>query len=136
VNSRAHVALWLSALVAVGAIIVAILAYARHEIGIVSVRPARLVSSVEFRDFVNGPMGYYSSMFSGVFYAGSDDTCDYIAVRHGRFTVGAFKLRRGEVQIKNRMSLTSNETNWVDVTREFPPPAPPEEMKAARSQEH
>jgi hypothetical protein len=127
--------LWLSTLAGIGAIIVAVLAYAEHEMGVVGVQSAKRVTAVELKNFVDGPMGHYSSMFSGVFYAGSDEACDYIAARHGRFTVGAFKLRRGEVQIRNRMSLTSNERDWLDITREFPSPAPSGDIKPDKLQD-
>lgn len=73
-------------------------------------------------DYVNSPMGRYSSWFSGVFYVGSDDEFDYITLRHGKSTVKAFKTKRGELNIKHRTKTDADYKKWIDITEMFPVP--------------
>lgn len=75
----------------------------------------------QVKDYVNSPMGRYSSWFSGVFYAGTDDTFDYIAVKHGSNTVKVFKLKKGDLGVKQQMRINA-EKKWVNITSMFPPP--------------
>jgi hypothetical protein len=66
-------------------------------------------------------MGYYASIFGGVFYVGSNDSFDYVALKHGRLAVYAYKTPRGDVAIERRMQITSDEKKWVNLARAFPP---------------
>ena len=76
----------------------------------------------QVREYVYSPMGYYASMFSGVFYAGSDSESDYIAIKHGKSTVKMFKIKRGEIDLKDRTTVQTSDKKWVDITNLFPPP--------------
>ena len=112
---------WLFGAVVTGSVILAI-AYLLHERSVARLRSAELVTGERLREIINGPEGYGASAFTGVFYAGSDDHCDYIAIRHGDLGVRVFKTRRGEVDLKHRMRINSDEQAWVDVTNRFPSP--------------
>lgn len=74
------------------------------------------------KEYVNGPMGHYSTWFSGVFYIGSDKELDYVAIKHGRETVKVFKMKRGELNVEHYMKIAGNDKKWVDITRMFPSP--------------
>jgi hypothetical protein len=74
----------------------------------------------QVKEYVNSPMGRYSSWFSGVFYAGTDHESDYVAVKHGTNTVKVFKIKRGELGIKQRMRTNVDEKKWVNITQMFP----------------
>jgi hypothetical protein len=67
-------------------------------------------------------MGYYASLFEGAFYVGSDDSFDYVAVKHGRFAIYAFKTQRSDIAIGHRMKITTDERKWVNLEEVFPPP--------------
>jgi len=74
------------------------------------------------KEYVNSPMGYYSSWFSGVFYVGSDDEFDYVAIKHAKTTVKVFKMKRGELSLERRMKTNADDKKWIDITKMFPAP--------------
>ena len=86
------------------------------------VTSAKTVTEQQLKDAVYGPTGYYASLFKGVFYVGSDDHFDYIALMHGRSTVKVFKTRQGDMSIEHRMKIAADEKRWVDITWAFPVP--------------
>jgi hypothetical protein len=75
----------------------------------------------QVKEYVNSPMGRYSSWFSGVFYAGTDEAFDYVAIKHEAKTVKMFKVKKGEVGVKQQMKTIADEKKWVDITQMFPP---------------
>ena len=85
-------------------------------------KKAKSANVKQVKDYVNSPMGRYSSWFSGIFYAGTDDAFDYVAVKHGSSTVKVFKLKKGDLGVKQQMRVTADEKKWVDITAMFPPP--------------
>lgn len=97
-------------------------AYARRVQVAVSLKSAEVTSAQRLEGTVNGPIGRFSSLFRGVFYAGSDDGSDYFVILHGKVTVQAFKMRRGDLRVQHQMQLTADERKWVDITRAFPEP--------------
>ena len=103
-------------------ILLAAIAYVLHESSVAYIRSAQLLTGRKLREIINGPEGYYASAFRGVLYVGSDDQCDYFAISHGDLGVRVLKARRGEVDLKHRMKITSDEKSWLDVTNQFPPP--------------
>jgi|ERR1700675_252192 len=81
----------------------------------------------QVKEYVNGPMGHYSTRFSGIFYIGSDNEFDYVAIKyvaikHVKNTVKVFKIRRGELGVKHYMKIDANDKKWVDITGMFPLP--------------
>ena len=86
---------------------------------VVDWRTARLTNVEDLKKHVNSPSGYYSTLFEGVFYSGTDDNFDYIVLsRHLDFDV--FKIRAGELDFVPRMKLRQNQKNWINVTDRFP----------------
>ena len=80
-------------------------------------------------------MGHQASLFRGAFYAGSDDNFDYVAIKHGKFAIYAYKTPRGDKDVGRRMKVTTDEKRWVDLTGCFPvfsddPPNPGDAMPA------
>ncbi len=67
-------------------------------------------------------MGRYSSWFSGVYYAGTDDAFEYVAVKHGSNTVKVFKMKKGDLGVKQQMTVNTDEKKWMNITSMFPPP--------------
>lgn len=88
----------------------------------VDLKHAESADLKQVKDYVNGPMGHYSTWFSGVFYVGSDIEFDYIAIKHGKNTVKAFKIKRGELGVKHHMKITASDEKWVNITGMFPLP--------------
>ena len=88
--------------------------------GSVDWRRAESADLKHVKEYANSPMGHYSSWFSGVFYAGTDDDFDYVAIKHGSNTIKVFKLKRGDLGVKRRMRITADEDKWADITRMFP----------------
>ncbi len=74
----------------------------------------------QVKEYVNSPMGRYSSWFSGVFYAGTDESFDYVAIKHGPKTVKIFKVKKGKLGVKQEMKTSGDEKKWVDITQMFP----------------
>ena len=77
------------------------------------------------KEYVNSPMGRYSSWFSGVFYVGSDGGFDYIAIKlaktteNGKSTVKVFKTKRGELKLERRTKTDVDDKEWLDITKMF-----------------
>lgn len=94
--------------------------YGRRVQIYLSLGSAKPVSLQELRDLVYGPMGYNASLFQGAFYVGSDSSSDYVAIKHGRLAIYAFKTPRGDVTTGSRMEVTADEKKWVDLTGCFP----------------
>lgn len=94
---------------------------ARHIQASLSLGSATAVSSQQLKAIVYGPMGHYASIFGGVFYAGSNDSFDYVALKHGSLAIYAYRMPRGDVALQRRMQVTSDEKKWVDLARAFPP---------------
>jgi hypothetical protein len=88
----------------------------------VELKKAEVADLRQVQEYVNGPMGRYSSQFGGVFYAGSDRTHDYIAIKHGPRPVKVFKMGQGELRVEHRVVADGDATKWVDVTKMFPAP--------------
>jgi hypothetical protein len=88
----------------------------------VELKKAEAADLKHVQEYVNSPMGRYSSQFGGVFYAGSDDTHDYIAIKHGPRPVKVFKTGQGELRVEHRMAADGDAAKWVDVTSLFPAP--------------
>jgi len=117
VHWRKYVLRLLLGLFGTGAILFVVFNYGWRVQAAVKLRSAEAVSGPELTEVVNGPMGLYASLFKGVFYVGSDDSFDYIAIKHGRLTAKALKVRRGNVAgIEHRMNITADEKKWVDLT--------------------
>ncbi|HXN49395.1 MAG TPA: hypothetical protein VN893_22265 [Bryobacteraceae bacterium] len=76
-----------------------------HERRVAEFRSAQLVTSEKLRQIIDGPAGYGAGAFTGVFYAGSDENCDYLALRYGDLGVRVLKAQRGAVDLKHRMSI-------------------------------
>lgn len=83
---------------------------------------AIVFTAKELNDYVYGPMGYYSTVFSGVYYAGSDSKFHYFVIRHNRKSVKFVKLTLENYHIGNPIKLDSDKKKWIDVTHEFPFP--------------
>ena len=92
------------------------------SMGSVDSKGAEVVNLKHLKDHVYSPVGYYSSLFAGIFYVGSDDEFDYLVIRHGKKTVKTFKIKRDELSIKLRMKIESSEKKWVNITPMFPFP--------------
>jgi len=88
----------------------------------VDLKHAETADLKHVKEYVNGPMGHYSTWFSGIFYAGSDSEFDYVTIKHGKGTVKVFKIKRGELGVKHHMKIDANEKKWLDVTGMFPLP--------------
>jgi hypothetical protein len=73
----------------------------------------------QVNQYVNGPMGRYSSLFEGVYYAGTDNAFDYVAIKHRSSSVKMFKLQRGNLDVKEQMKVNGDEKKWVDITGMF-----------------
>ena len=86
----------------------------------VDLRHAESADLKHVKQYVNRPMGRYSSLFSGVFYVGSDNEFDYVAIRRGKYSEKLFKMKRGELTIEHYMKIAGNDKKWVDVTGMFP----------------
>ena len=84
---------------------------------------SEVVSLDQLKVYVYGPIGYYSTQFKGVFYAGSDNEFDYIAINHRDKIAKMLRVRRGELAIKDRVPIEFKSEKWVNVTQEFPFPA-------------
>ena len=84
------------------------------------------VTATQLKAYVYGPQGYYSTMFRGVRYVGSDAHFDYIALMYADSVARSklFKVRAGELGLKSHMSVKRNTREWVDVSAEFPFPLP------------
>jgi len=76
----------------------------------------------QVNEYVNGPMGHYSTLFSGIFYVGSDNEFDYVAIKHGKNTVKMFKIKRGQLSVNRQMKIDADDKKWVDITGMFPIP--------------
>ena len=87
-----------------------------------TVKKAESADLKHVKEYVNGPMGRYSDWFNGVYYAGTDDAFDYVAIEHGSNTVKMFKLKKGDLGVKEQMKVTVDEKRWVNITGMFPPP--------------
>jgi|SRR5882672_1879745 len=85
-------------------------------------RHAENADRKQVKEYVNGTMGHYSSWFTGIFYVGSDNEFDYVAVKHGKNTVKVFKIKRDELGIKHHMKINGNDKKWVNITGMFPLP--------------
>jgi hypothetical protein len=87
---------------------------------------AEEVTAAQLKSYVYGPKGYYSTMFRGVRYAGSDANFDYIALTYGDSIERneMFKVRAGELGLKSHMSLKRNPGEWLDASANFPFPQP------------
>jgi len=83
---------------------------------------AELISPDQLKGYVYGPIGYYSTQFRGVFYVGSDDEFDYIAISHRNSIAKFLKVRRGELAIKPRVAIEFESDKWIDLTQVFPFP--------------
>jgi hypothetical protein len=96
----------------------------RLQIGF-SLRSAQAVDAQQLEAVVNSPNGRYANLFSGVFYAGSDDRGDYFVIPLGTKNVGVFqvfKTKLGAIAVPHTARLTSDESKWLDVTKAFPLP--------------
>ena len=69
--------------------------------------------------YVNGPRGRFSTWFSGVYYAGSDDHYDYVIVSR-RVEMDVFKLKPGQLRVVRRINLEKDEKKWISITEMFP----------------
>ena len=107
-------------IIGIGAISLFASMYARRIQVSFSLRSAKAVTPQQLRDLVYGPMGHRASLFQGAFYVGSDDSSDYVAIKHGRFAVYAYKTPRGDTPIERRMKVTADVGKWVDLTGYFP----------------
>ena len=126
---------------AIGAIWLSSSMYARRIQVSFSLRSAKVVTSQQLSDLVYGPMGHGASLFQGAFYVGSDDSSDYVAIKHGKFAVYAYKTPRGGTPVERRMTVTTDEGKWVDLEGCFPVlsndrPNPDEATPARRPQPH
>src|SRR3981081_3030722 len=95
--------------------------------GSVDLEHAEKAELKQMKEYVNGPMGHYSTRFLGIFYIGSDHEFDYVAIKHVAIkhvknTVKVFKIRRGELGVKQYMKIDANDKKWVDITGMFPLP--------------
>jgi hypothetical protein len=86
---------------------------------------AEEVTAAQLKARVYGPSGYYSSVFRGVRYAGTDAQFDYIALAYGESGQNKmFKVRTGELNLKSHMSVKRDPREWIDVSADFPFPPP------------
>lgn len=109
--------------VAIGAVLFFASTYAGRIQVSLSLRFATAVSRQQLKNVVYGPMGYYASLFEGVYYVGSDLSFDYIVIKHGRFAPNAFKTQLGDLSIERRIEISADEKSWVDLAGLFPPPS-------------
>jgi hypothetical protein len=91
----------------------------------VDLRRAQSASMEQVREYVYGPMGHYSDLFSGVFYVGSDSSFDYIAVKQGRRITKLFRVKRGDLGVMRRTGVDADDQKWLDITGMFPVPNNP-----------
>jgi hypothetical protein len=81
---------------------------------------AESATAGQVREYVNGPMGRYSDLFSGVVYVGSDSSFDYIAIKQGQRTVKLFRVNRGALGVMRLTAVHPEGKTWVDITKMFP----------------
>ena len=84
---------------------------------------AQLLTAEQLKAYVYGPKGLFSTVFTGVFYAGSDDSFDYVAIKRRDISTTLLRVRRGGLPITRRFPVVSNPKAWVDITKEYPFPA-------------
>ena len=94
--------------------------YGRRAQVAISLKASHTITPSRLVEIVNSPEGRFAKVFRGVYYAGSDEAFDYIAIPLGTVTVQTFRAQRGAFVIQGRMPLTADERKWVNITATVP----------------
>lgn len=80
------------------------------------------VTKAQLHNLVYGPKGYYSTVFSGIYYIGSDQEFHFFAIKYRRIKTDYFKIALSDYPIEKTFKVTKSESEWVSYTDKFPFP--------------
>jgi hypothetical protein len=82
-----------------------------------------VVTKSQLHERVYGPEGYFSAMFTGIYYVGTDRGYHVFAFKYGNIKTQFVKVAASEFVIDEPMRVTDSESEWIFYIDKFPLPA-------------